>query len=349
MPFSTCLTSPCYDPVRSSGQLFWHFWWLWANFGILVSLRFFVSLVLDLFVFSMALVDSSSYTHHRAFLSSPQSSFLGPSIPESVKASDPKPSHLISCSDSDIIASSFSLANFDPLFVAVGDNPSREASCPQPQAASSDPAGLEQPTTQPIPSFDYKSQRKAPFQKWMQSLRRKAVRMQSMPGPANISHQGLTPYDTQEKSSLRSLGHRASSSGSSFHFVSAIRSASVSLASASIVTRPRRNTARSFRLSKTDRSSRGSISGPRLSEDSIGPERTLVLDAAMVGRSLRRRRILEELINTEECYIGDIRFLKNVRRPVSSRSHSLLTRLIPGICHDSRLFTNSTRRFSRLN
>uniref|UniRef100_A0A0B7KM41 DH domain-containing protein n=1 Tax=Bionectria ochroleuca TaxID=29856 RepID=A0A0B7KM41_BIOOC len=260
----------------------------------------------------MALVDSSSYTHHRAFLSSRQSSFLGPSIPESVKASDPKPSHLIPCSDSDIIASSFSLASFDPLFVAVGDNPSREASCPRPQAASSNSAGLEQPTTQPIPSFDYKPQRKAPFQKWMQSLRRKAVRMQSVPVPDNISHQGLTPYDTQEKLSLRSLGHRASSSGSSFHFVSAIRSASVSLASASIVTRPRRNTARSFRLSKTDRSSRGSISGPRLSEDSIGPERTLVLDAAMVGRSLQRRRILEELINTEECYIGDIRFLKNV-------------------------------------
>jgi hypothetical protein len=69
----------------------------------------------------------------------------------------------------------------------------------------------------------------------------------------------------------------------------------------------------------------------------------------MVGRSLQRRRILEELINTEECYIGDIRFLKNVRRLVSSRSHFLLTGLISGLCHDSCLFTNSTRRSSRLN
>ncbi|KAK7744163.1 hypothetical protein SLS53_003684 [Cytospora paraplurivora] len=37
-----------------------------------------------------------------------------------------------------------------------------------------------------------------------------------------------------------------------------------------------------------------------------------VLDKATVERSLQRRRILEELISTEEGYIGDVRFLMNV-------------------------------------
>lgn len=38
----------------------------------------------------------------------------------------------------------------------------------------------------------------------------------------------------------------------------------------------------------------------------------MVTDRAMVQRALQRRRILEELISTEEAYIGDVRFLINV-------------------------------------
>lgn len=37
------------------------------------------------------------------------------------------------------------------------------------------------------------------------------------------------------------------------------------------------------------------------------------MDQAVTERSLQRRRILEELIETEESYIGDVRFLMNVR------------------------------------
>jgi hypothetical protein len=36
------------------------------------------------------------------------------------------------------------------------------------------------------------------------------------------------------------------------------------------------------------------------------------VDQAVTERSLQRRRILEELIETEESYIGDVRFLMNV-------------------------------------
>ena len=40
----------------------------------------------------------------------------------------------------------------------------------------------------------------------------------------------------------------------------------------------------------------------------------MTLDPAIMERSLQRRRILEELISTEESYIGDVRFLMNVRQ-----------------------------------
>lgn len=118
-------------------------------------------------------------------------------------------------------------------------------------------------------------------------------------------------------------GHRKSSSGSSFGFVAAVRSASVSIASASIITRPRRHTARSSLHGRTDLSSRGSISGPRFSEDSTCFERTISNDPAVTERLLQRRRILEEIINTEESYIGDVKFLMNVCNQLCRPAHEL--------------------------
>ncbi|RDA92287.1 hypothetical protein CP533_3251 [Ophiocordyceps camponoti-saundersi (nom. inval.)] len=138
-----------------------------------------------------------------------------------------------------------------------------------------------------------------PFHKWVRSFHRKARRRPSL----------WTADDTLLSPPASRM---SSSSGSSFRFVSAVRSASVSLASVSIVTRSKRNTALSRCVSRTERSSRASASGPRASEDSAILDKTDVLDIAAVERSMQRRRILEELISTEEGYIGDIRFLMNV-------------------------------------
>jgi hypothetical protein len=55
-----------------------------------------------------------------------------------------------------------------------------------------------------------------------------------------------------------------------------------------------------------------SMRGHRLSEDSTLVEKVITADHDAVERSLQRRRILEELIGTEEGYIGDVRFLINV-------------------------------------
>ncbi|KPM37086.1 hypothetical protein AK830_g9460 [Neonectria ditissima] len=158
------------------------------------------------------------------------------------------------------------------------------------------------------------SENHGPFHKWMKSLHRRATHR---PATWDINGNNLLwqqpgPKNTRFRAPHRRIGHRKSSSGSSFGFVRAVQSASVSLASVSAMARSRRNTARSHCPSRTDRSSRASLSGPRLSEDSMTRERPVAVDKAATERSLQRRQILEELISTEESYIGDVRFLMNV-------------------------------------
>ncbi|KAI0817675.1 hypothetical protein GGR55DRAFT_31000 [Xylaria sp. FL0064] len=147
-----------------------------------------------------------------------------------------------------------------------------------------------------------------PFHKWMKNLHRRARRASVESNVAEL----FSDYPSTE-GPIRINGHRKSSSGSSsFGFVAAVKSATVSLASASVKTRQRRHAARSSVHTRTDLSSRGSISAPRMSEDSTYYERSSHMDPAVTERLLQRRRILEELITTEESYIGDIRFLMNV-------------------------------------
>lgn len=147
-----------------------------------------------------------------------------------------------------------------------------------------------------------------PFHKWIKNLHRRAHHP-SVESSATEQY----PECSFEGDFIRINGHRKSSSGSSFGFVAAVRSATVSLASASVRTHQRRHPARSSIHTRTDHSSRGSFSAQRVSEDSMCFERSSHTDPAVTERLLQRRRILEELITTEESYIGDIRFLMNVR------------------------------------
>ncbi|PNH64059.1 hypothetical protein VD0001_g8964 [Verticillium dahliae] len=151
-----------------------------------------------------------------------------------------------------------------------------------------------------------------PFRKWMKALHRRARhRADSVDNGHDTSGDPSSPVCWSPQSPRRAH-HRSSSSGSSFDFVAAVKSASVSLASASIVTRPMKDPGLACRHSRTERSSRASFTAARVSEDSGYGDRTLAHDPAATERSLQRRRILEELISTEEGYIGDVRFLMNV-------------------------------------
>ena len=150
-----------------------------------------------------------------------------------------------------------------------------------------------------------------PFHKWMRHLHRRA-----RPLDLNDGASWMEPFSESIHSGASSfVGHRKTSSNSSFDLVAAVKSASVSLASASVVTRKRRQNGRTSFYARTERSSRASLSVPRCSEDSTYLEGPSVVDPAVTERLLQRRRILEELISTEESYIGDVKFLSNVSVP----------------------------------
>lgn len=157
----------------------------------------------------------------------------------------------------------------------------------------------------------------APFHRWMKTLRRRAAQRRHTATMDEMLFDSPSVEDLRQTSNKSShLHRRLSSSGSSMGFVEAVKTASVSLASGSILARSRRNSMRSSRTrTQTDRSSRASTSSNRCSEDSVGLDKPIFLDKAAVERSLQRRRILEELISTEEGYIGDVRFLMNVSAP----------------------------------
>jgi hypothetical protein len=152
-----------------------------------------------------------------------------------------------------------------------------------------------------------------PFHKWMRTIHRRARHRSTLSdGSIDSLRPRFEPDVHSRTTTWRRSHHRQSSSGSSFAFVSAVRSASASLASVSAVARSRRTAAHSQGFSITERSSRASMTGPRASEDSSFLESHSLADLAAIERSLQRRKVLEELISTEEGYIGDIRFLMNV-------------------------------------
>ncbi|KAG7438974.1 hypothetical protein Forpi1262_v001371 [Fusarium oxysporum f. sp. raphani] len=136
-----------------------------------------------------------------------------------------------------------------------------------------------------------------------------------------------------QRSIRRRLSRRLSSSESSFGFIEAVQSASISIASASAISRSRRHHRLSHCWSRTERSSRASLSAPRFSEDSI-PFEKVSIDVAAIQRSLRRRQIIEELINTEESYIGDIRFLIHTYINLLAALPTLPERLRSSINHN---------------
>ena len=170
-------------------------------------------------------------------------------------------------------------------------------------------------TIQEIPcnqSFAENVKLRRPFSRWMRSLhRRVSQRDHGKVWSPDTGWENLECSGAYQRSIRRRLSRRLSSSGSSLGFIEAVQSASISIASASAISRSRRHHRLSHCWSRTERSSRASLSAPRFSEDSI-PFEKVSIDVAAIQRSLRRRQIIEELINTEESYIGDIRFLIHV-------------------------------------
>ncbi|KAF4980130.1 hypothetical protein FZEAL_3794 [Fusarium zealandicum] len=166
---------------------------------------------------------------------------------------------------------------------------------------------------------------KRPFHKWIKSLHRRGSHGAQV-WPQDTEWEQSESREPYHQAFHQRASHEKSSSASSFGFIGAVQSASISLASASAVTRSHRYRGRSNGHSRTERSSRASLSAPRFSEDSMPLERA-IMDLTATERSLQRRQILEELIGTEESYIGDLRFLINAYVTILAALPSLPERL----------------------
>jgi hypothetical protein len=156
-----------------------------------------------------------------------------------------------------------------------------------------------------------------PLKRWISTLRK---RNQQKDVNATAAHQRsggaqeTTALTGVHKETGATSGHRKSLSiSSSLGFVTAVKSASITLASVSIAPRSRRRTTASS-LRNEKRSSR--YSGQRTSFDSNAPSMVAIMDEKVSARSLQRRLILEELIASEESYISDVKALSNVSNDI---------------------------------
>jgi hypothetical protein len=152
-----------------------------------------------------------------------------------------------------------------------------------------------------------------PFDKWVRHIQRKAMqRRKTVSCDMVDSFNEWQTFDGPAPDN--SYHHKKSASGSSSGFVTAVKEASISLASISLAPRSR-CTGASSRRRRIDRSSKTSNVG-RLSEDSSYIARSIVIDQGVTNRLLQRRRVLEEIIHTEESYLADVKFLMNVSHEV---------------------------------
>lgn len=153
-----------------------------------------------------------------------------------------------------------------------------------------------------------------PFSRWMSTLRRKKAAHKrriraKIDGPAEAQSSPLGSSPVQRHTSR----HRKSESfASSMRFVTAVKSATVTLAGTSIAPLSRNGTRRSGRPRLWRGSSGFFESEPRRSAESAAPSLISIVDEAARQRSIKRREKLEELIQTEESYVADLRALSNV-------------------------------------
>ncbi|KAM3066867.1 hypothetical protein ACMFMG_007012 [Clarireedia jacksonii] len=148
----------------------------------------------------------------------------------------------------------------------------------------------------------------SPFEKWLKTIHRRAAHRKtiSCDSPRMIRELGL--HDNPATRSRQ--GHRKSNSGSSFGFVTNMKSVGTSLASISIIA-PRSRTGASSRQQRTDYSSKASYAG-RASEDNINIARGMIIDQAVAKRAERRQNVIGEILATEKDYLDDVQALIRV-------------------------------------
>ncbi|KXT03020.1 hypothetical protein AC578_687 [Pseudocercospora eumusae] len=153
------------------------------------------------------------------------------------------------------------------------------------------------------------------FSKWVTKLRKRRQRPVPWTSPRK-ERWVLDDFDKRSSSPSKparcSAHHKSDSQNSSLRFITSVRSATATLASASIAT-----ISRQWRRGH-QRSSLISGSDPRPSIDSV----CSVMDDAARQRAKKRREKLEELIRTEESYVADVKALSNAYCTVLPLQHT---------------------------
>lgn len=157
------------------------------------------------------------------------------------------------------------------------------------------------------PPGSHRSTERQAFQRWLSKLRRKRFQQPALVTPRS-QRWTLDDFDGRPVSprKKRPSHHQKSASyASSTAFVTAVKSATATLASTSLATLSRRNS--KWRRGQ-QRSSQQSDARP-----SFETTHSLI-DAAAGQRSRKRREKIEELVQTEEGYVSDLKALFNVDR-----------------------------------
>ncbi|TKA70584.1 hypothetical protein B0A49_02805, partial [Cryomyces minteri] len=145
------------------------------------------------------------------------------------------------------------------------------------------------------------------FKRWMSTLRRK--NKEKRQGPTPLSER-RNQSESSTMNTRQQSRHRKSESNtsSSLAFVTAVRSATMTLASVSVA--PRRGDRASQMRSGHRSSGFSNDEGGRRPMDSnaFGP----AMDRQAWERAQQRRKILEELVGTEEGYVADLKALVDV-------------------------------------
>jgi hypothetical protein len=146
----------------------------------------------------------------------------------------------------------------------------------------------------------------SPFSRWLKALRRRNMQRSSTLQVSGerwaLDDFDLLPQTPQLQSDFQSSHRKSPSTGSSLAFITAVKSASITLASLSIHGKSRRSM----------QTVRWSDNPPRESIDSIVADAMPSIDDRTWARSVQRRRIVEEIVSSEESYIRDMKTLINV-------------------------------------
>ena len=163
-----------------------------------------------------------------------------------------------------------------------------------------------------------------PFRRWMRSLRyRSPGKSPARKNSLTVRQERWSLDDFDEKPAVSSTsshnrkrsGHKKTPSWSSSGLVTAVKSAAVGLA-----TTQSPNGKRLSQLRNSQRSSGTSQATARGSTESQASPR--IMDDAAWERARQRRRAIEELVDSEESYVADLKVLDNVSLLDSTSIHA---------------------------